>query len=150
LDRRRGYESALRDHGFEPDPSLVLPMHYGGAPFDGVARTLVQDPRPTAAFAWSDDAALRVMAEARAMGLQVPTDISVVGYDSTEVCNHTSPTLTSVGQDIPGIAAQGVAILAALMRSDAPEQSDVLVRPALCVRGSCAPAQPAGGTDHEN
>jgi len=150
LDRRRGYESALRAHGIEPDATLVLPMYHGGAPFDAVAQALRREPRPTAAFAWSDDAALRLIAEARSMALRVPTDLSVIGYDSTEVCNHTSPTLTSVSQDIPGIAARGVAMLAALMLNDAPGKSDSLVSPELCVRESCAPAPTSGGSDREN
>jgi len=125
-------------------------MYHGGAPFDAIAQALRREPRPTAVFAWSDDAALRLIGEARSMALSVPTDLSVIGYDSTEVCNHTSPTLTSVSQDIPGIAARGVAILAALMLNDAPGQGDSLVSPELCVRESCAPAPASEGVDREN
>lgn len=139
LDRLRGLKSAMREAGLEMPPEMVLEAGHAGADFAAVREALLREPRPTAVFAWSDDVALRTMAEAKAAGLRVPEDLSIIGFDSTEFCNHTSPTLTSVGQDIPGIAAAGVRMLAALIEGREDEAHSTVLPPTLCVRESTAP-----------
>ncbi len=139
LDRRRGYEETLKANGIEPRPEWTVIVPHSGAPFDAVMEVLGGVERPTAVFAWSDDVALRLMAEARNAGIRVPEDMSVVGFDSTEVCNHTHPSLTSVSQDIPRIATEGVRMLAERIegRSDGPRH--VTVEPELHIRESSGP-----------
>lgn len=139
-DRLNGFTAALADAGITQDPGLVLEVPHGGANFDAAAAVLKHRPEVTAVFAWSDDVALRAMAEARAMGMRVPEDLSVVGFDSTTVCDHVNPPLTSVGQDIPAIAEAGMRMLSELItHGDAPVQP-VVLPPTLHIRGSAGPA----------
>jgi len=140
VDRLKGFESILREHGIEPNPDWIHVVPHSGVLLDRTMEALCGDPRPTAVFAWSDDVALRLMAEARGAGLRIPEDLSVVGFDSTEVCNHTSPTLTSVSQNIPLVAAEGVRMLAERIRDNKGEGARFTVTPELHVRGSTGPA----------
>ena len=139
VDRLRGFKSALREAGCDLPPECVLEAGHAGADFEPVAHALTREPRPTAVFAWSDDVALRLMAEARALGLRTPEDLSIIGFDSTEVCNHTHPTLTSVAQDIPLIAAEGMRMLSAMIKGSAEEARSIVIPPVICVRGSTGP-----------
>ena len=142
LDRLRGFRDALREAGVELDPGLVVEMPHGAADFNAVAEILRSKPRVTAVFAWSDDVALRVITEARKLGLRVPQHLSVLGFDSTEVCDHTSPPLTSIAQNIPAIAREGVRMLSALIHGNGEEISSTVIPPDLRIRGSVAPARP--------
>lgn len=140
VDRRAGFVSVLREHGIEPNPAWILQVTHSGAPFDEALAALHDTPRPTAVFAWSDDVALRLMAEARNARIRVPDDLSVVGFDSTEICNHTSPTLTSVSQNIPLVASEGVRLLAERIRNRKGEITRFTAAPELHVRESSGPA----------
>jgi LacI family transcriptional regulator len=140
LDRLRGFEDALRNADIEPDPTLVVEMPHGAERSDVIGAALRRKPGVTAVFAWSDDAALRVIAEAREMGIRVPEDLSVMGFDSTEVCDHVTPPLTSVAQNIPAIAREGVRMLSALIQGADGEIRSTVVPPELHIRGSVVPA----------
>ncbi len=93
--------------------------------------------RPTALFALSDSVAYGVYAGCRDLGLAVPGDLSVVGFDDNPISRLLDPALTAVGWDTPGAAAA-----AAMMLVDALEGRDagpqVTVAPRLEVRDSTA------------
>jgi len=67
----------------------------------------------------------------------VPEDIAVVGFDSTETCDHTNPPLTSVRQPIETMAATALAMLANLIEGKPLPQRTLVFEPVLQVRGSC-------------
>ncbi len=140
VDRLRGFQNALHDAGCALRTDHILEAGHAGADFTPVAEALLREPRPTAVFAWSDDVALRLMAEVRNIGLRVPQDLSIIGFDSTEFCNHTHPTLTSVAQDIPLIAAEGMKMLAAMIENGSEEAHSIVIPPVLCIRESTGPA----------
>ena len=108
-------------------------------------RALLDLPeRPTAVFAASDESAAGMLEAARSLGLQLPRDLSVVGFDDTQVARLTSPPLTTVRQPLREMG--GVALRTAL-RLAADEKLDshhVELATELVVRGSTAPV-PAGG-----
>lgn len=82
LHRRDGYREALLAAGIEPDPDLEALGYFtvaGGA--EAARRLLDQPDRPTALFAESDEMAFGALATARRMGLRVPEDVAVVGFD---------------------------------------------------------------------
>lgn len=140
VDRLRGFQNALHDAGCGLRPECILEAGHAGADFSPIAEALLREPRPTGVFAWSDDVALRLMAEVRNIGLRVPQDLSIIGFDSTEFCNHTHPTLTSVAQDIPLIAAEGMKMLAAMIENGSEEAHSIVIPPVLCIRESTGPA----------
>lgn len=137
LDRWRGYVEAMREAGIEPREEWVLEMPGPLSEVKSLQELMASPNRPTALFAWSDDAAIRAMQVLREMGLRVPQDVAIIGYDSTEVCNHTDPPLTSVRQPIYEMAREGVRTLVCLMRGERPRRVARLFEPTIDVRASC-------------
>ncbi len=97
LDRRAGYELALREAGLEPDPA-----RYAEAPFTiaggshATTELLGRGMPPTAIFAACDEMAMGAMAVLRQTGLRVPEDVSVVGIDDHDAAAAVG--LTTVAQ----------------------------------------------------
>lgn len=95
----------------------------------------------TAIVCGSDVMAAGALEGVRSLGLSVPTDISVVGYDDVSWASLTSPPLTTVRQAISQMArAAVVSALGGGEQSRRPARSEVVVRPQLVVRGSTAAA----------
>ncbi|UAJ80136.1 LacI family DNA-binding transcriptional regulator [Leifsonia sp. ZF2019] len=82
-NRRLGYESALRDAGITPDPSLFRGSDFTipGGHAAAIELLAGADERPTAVFAASDEMAIGCILAARELGLTVPGDLSVIGVD---------------------------------------------------------------------
>ncbi|SCG58996.1 LacI family DNA-binding transcriptional regulator [Micromonospora inositola] len=86
LDRRRGYQAALRAAGIRPDPSLDVESQFT---IDGgnraTAELLARGEPPTAIFAACDEMAMGAMTALRDAGLRVPQDVSVIGIDDHDL-----------------------------------------------------------------
>lgn len=123
--RLSGYLEAHRDHGIAVDERLIA---NGLLSFEsGVecARRLLRQPeRPTAIFASNDDMAAGVLHVAHELGLQVPAQLSVAGYDDTPIARYVYPSLTTVRQPIRAMAGGAVQCLLHSMRPG-PESSVV-------------------------
>ena len=95
--RLEGFHAALRAHGIEPDPALEFPgdftMSVGAAAVDALLRL---DERPTALFAANDLSALGALQRARELGLSVPCDLALAGFDDIPMSQMMSPSLTTV------------------------------------------------------
>lgn len=96
-DRLKGYRRALATADLPYDPALVVSGDWmSGTGFDG-AMTLMRRPQPpTALFCANDLMALGAIEAVKQLGLQVPADVSVIGYDDQEISRHTHPPLTTV------------------------------------------------------
>lgn len=96
-ERRQGFEDALASAGIKLPRSLIAQGNYT---FEtGVAaanRLLDLSPRPTAIFASNDEMAAGVVHAARGRGMDVPRDLSVIGFDDTPIAAHMWPPLTTV------------------------------------------------------
>jgi DNA-binding LacI/PurR family transcriptional regulator len=139
VDRRTGWMSALRDAGLSPDPDLDVP---GMFTVEGGRRAMhellaLPDP-PTAVFAASDEMAFGAIAEARAAGVAVPEQLSVVGVDDHELADLFG--LTTVGQPVEeqGRAAARM-LLATLARTTTHSNEHLLLPVTLVHRSSTAP-----------
>jgi LacI family transcriptional regulator len=108
--RRVGYEQALAAAGLEVDPELVRRAAHGREPAAVLTRELLDlaDP-PTAIFAASDTQAMGVLEAADALGVGVPDDLSVVGYDDIEIARYTG--LTTIAQPLEESGAIGAHLL---------------------------------------
>ena len=142
LDKAEGSVQALAAAGIEPD-GLVAHAPFSVAGGRESLRALVRHPggRPTGVFCSSDLMAIGVLLEAAEQGLDVPGDLSVIGFDGIEATTWTQPALTTVEQPIAEIAHTAVEALKSLI--DAPEQAlpDYVFRPKLRLRASTAPPQ---------
>lgn len=104
VERVGAYQQALQDHGIPFDPGLILktPFHFGDEEYQidpGTVRTIMaMKDRPTAAFVIHDMLAIGFINMAVKLGLRVPEDISVVGFDDLKIVPYTLVPLTTVAQ----------------------------------------------------
>jgi DNA-binding LacI/PurR family transcriptional regulator len=140
--RLLGWLDALTEHGIEP--FYAQAPHYAHEQFAVAARRLLDtDQRPTAVLALTDAIAVATVQAARDMGLRVPDDLSVVGFDDSPLARQLRPSLTTVRQDFH---AKGRSAAAALTRAIEQRASGttgrvrhLLLPVELVVRDSTAP-----------
>ncbi len=136
-DRLDGYRSALRRAGVEYDPDLV---RYGDSLVGGGRRLTPEllalaDP-PTAIISGSDEQAYGVYQAARAAGLRVPQDLSVIGFDDVELCQWVSPQLTTVRQPLAEMAREATRMVIELSRDGARPARRLELATSVVVRES--------------
>lgn len=116
-----GYTDALRSTGVPVDPELIRSGDFGVASGHREATVLLgRKDRPTAIFAGSDMQALGVYQAARELGLDIPRDLSVVGYDDLPVAQWVGPTLTTVHQPLRQMAELATRLVLDLARGIQP------------------------------
>jgi LacI family transcriptional regulator len=141
--RERGFRDALSAAGVPVDEALLERGDYVGASSRDAARRLLDRPdRPTAVFAASDVSAIAVVEVARELGLEVPGDLSVAGFDNVAESALCSPPLTTVDQHIHELGARAMRMLIRLMRGEPVEEIHITLPTELVVRGSTAPPRP--------
>jgi DNA-binding LacI/PurR family transcriptional regulator len=141
--RLDGYRSALESAGLTVDNDLIV--RTGPTQEDGQAAALdlLNRPwRPTAIFASNDLQAFGVYQAARSLGLRIPADLSVVGFDDLPLAALVDPPLTTVHQPLTEMAVAATELALALGRGERPPQAGVELATTLTVRESTAP--PAG------
>jgi LacI family transcriptional regulator len=110
--RWQGYRDALADAGIGYDPALVQPGYFTyRSGLDAAERLLTLQPPPSAIFASNDDMASAVVSVAHRRGLEVPGDLSVVGFDDTSASTMVWPELTTLHQPVAEMADRAVDIL---------------------------------------
>ncbi len=140
--RLSGYRDALGRAGMDvPDERIIV----GPATIEGgiacMQRAWDDGLRPTAVLAMSDAMAVGVLHAAEELGLQIPRDLSVVGFDDIDLARYTSPPLTTVRQPVRRKGEEAVRLLLAQLDSQASAAPEQVVLPTrLIVRGTTAPA----------
>lgn len=111
LLRRQGFEEAYAVAGLpSPDPTLIRPADFSFQVAVVEARALLERPdRPTAIFACNDEMAAAVLFVANSLGLSVPRDLSVAGFDDVHISRTVWPELTTISQSYELIAELAVA-----------------------------------------
>ena len=144
--RRRGYRDAMAAAGLARQQRIVP----GGlSDEDGeraAAELFSRRSRPTAVAAFNDHCAAGLLASVRQRGVDVPAELSVVGYDDSHIAGLSTIGLTTVAQDAPALAEAALEL--ALRRTDDPAAppEEVVVPPHLVVRStSTAPRRPRRG-----
>ncbi len=119
--RLRGVELALKRHGvpFDYDRDFEACHYAEEEAYDAVVRLLMRTPDLTAIFAMGDVIAFGAMRAIYDMGLTVPDDISLVGFDGTAVSQFSVPRITSVRQNSRDLAERAVALILQALRDGA-------------------------------
>jgi len=103
--RHEGYLDAMADAGVAVDPAwIVNGDNTVASGMQGANRLLALNPRPTAIFAGNDDMAVGALMAAYAAGIQVPTQLSLAGFDDTPLSESVHPPLTTVRQPVAQMA----------------------------------------------
>jgi LacI family transcriptional regulator len=139
-DRRRGYRAALAAAGILPDPALEVESVPEITPGREAAEQLLDLPEPpTAIFAFNDNIAIGAVHAARAYGLRVPGDLSIVGFDDVEHATIVTPALTTVRQPLAEMGRTAVSLLNRLLDEQRFETLHLELATRLVVRDSTAP-----------
>jgi LacI family transcriptional regulator len=147
-ERFSGYCEALDNANITLDPNLVKP---GDFTFETGMQAgqefLDMSPRPTAIFASNDNMAAGVIIASHMRNVKVPDELSVFGFDDSELAEHIWPTMSTVRQPVRGYGAQAVESLVSKAGNRAKSSED---RPSIVelmdytfiVRGSTGPVDP--------
>jgi LacI family transcriptional regulator len=137
MERREGYHAALASAGIMPDPALEVASDFqieGG--IEAAGRLLDAAEPPTAIFAFNDNLAIGAMHAARARGLRIPDDLSIVGFDDLEWAELMTPALTTVRQPLAEMGRMAVSLLTRLLDNQRFEALHVELATRFIVRGS--------------
>ncbi|ABY35238.1 MAG TPA: LacI family transcriptional regulator [Chloroflexus aurantiacus] len=138
-DRLQGYLDAMRAAEIDIEPGYLL---RGEGTFEvGRAMTLhllelPPERRPTAIMALNDTMAIGAMAAARECGLEIGTDLAIIGFDDAPMVQYLFPPLTSVRQPIAEAGHKCVELLVSLVEGRPIEQHHILLSPSLIIRAS--------------
>lgn len=138
--RDAGYRRALRDAGLSVDPDLVRPGLYEWQTTRDSARVLLAAPdRPTAVFAANDLSAIAVIDVAREMGIRVPEDLSVIGFDDVPEASRRAQPLTTIQQPMRRLGAVAAEMVFSLLAGEPLDELHVTLPTRLVVRATTAP-----------
>jgi LacI family transcriptional regulator len=137
--RLSGYHAALAGAGVLPDAGLVAAADFKVASGREAALQLLrQAAPPTAIFAFNDSMAVGAVQAAAGLGLRVPGDLSVVGFDDTAEAENAMPALTTIRQPLAELGRTAVSLLLRQIENKRFEPLRVELETRLVVRGSTA------------
>lgn len=139
-NRKEGFERAMQHHGISTPSAYRMPGLYDlESGHKAMQQFLSLADRPTAVFCCNDEMALGAIKAVFEAGLQVPQDISVVGFDDTVFAAYVTPSLTTVRRPIEQISKEGALRLLGNIENKWSETEQVLLRTELIVRESVKP-----------
>ena len=138
-DRLHGYRAALQSAGIPIDESVEtngeFTVDFGRW---AAASLLTGDDRPTALVAANDEIAIGVIEAGRSLGLRVPDDLSVTGYDGIPQASWTTPRLTTVRQPLGDMGRMAIRMIVETARGNPPESPHIQLVTQLLVHDSTA------------
>ena len=144
--RLQGYKDGLAAAGIPLDEDLIEIGDYTTETAVICARKLLSLPdRPTAIFAANDMSAMGVYQAARELGLQIPEDLSVIGFDNLREAAYLTPPLTTIDQSLEKMGAMATEMIVKLVKGEslpihpADEGHLYKIPTQLVIRDSCAP-----------
>lgn len=139
--RRIAFQEEMLRQGMTVPDAYIVPCTYDGYTVAASLRTLLSLPiPPTAIVAGNDNIAIAVMETARELGISVPHQLSVVGFDDISASSQVTPKLTTLRQPLQAIGECAADLLMARLNNEQRDTNVVLLAPELIVRGSTAEA----------
>lgn len=137
--RVAGWQAAMEAGGFDTAALLQAGDFSYESGLSTADALLATNAPPTAIIASNDRMALAVLEAARARGIDVPADLSVISFDDTPITRFTHPPLTAVVQPIAEVTAQAVSLIIDEQAQRDPPRTAVVVPATLAIRSSTAP-----------
>lgn len=140
--RNQGYQQALRRAGAVMSPDYVIHADFSFESGAQAVRKLLALPKPpTAIFSHNDAMAIAAIKEAKALGLKVPQDLSIVGFDDIQFSQYCDPPLTTISQPRYEIGRQTMLMMLDMLKGNSVHSGSRLLETQLIIRGSAAPPQ---------
>ncbi|TYP74089.1 LacI family DNA-binding transcriptional regulator [Paenibacillus methanolicus] len=136
-ERVRGFRQTLAAAGIALDQTDVR-MSGLKESMDRALELLGRADRPTAIFCCNDMLAIGALRAAKELGLRIPRDCSIVGFDDTVLASVTDPPLTTVAQPIDRMGQAAVQVLVRLIEQPEARSERIVLPPALSIRQSSA------------
>ena len=138
-ERLEGYKKALRDFDIKIDPSLIQAVNepFIENRFYHYARALLSlNKNITAVFAGHDRIAYIIYSVAKELGIRIPDDISLVGYDDLNIPNLQSIELTTMHQPIYEMGVESMKLIMARIRGEIDKSQHIVLKSSLVERNS--------------
>jgi len=140
-DRVAGYQEALAEAGVTFDDSLLSPGNFSLDSGRDAAKQLMQLPNPpTAIFCENDEMAIGALQQLKQLGLRVPQDVSVAGFDDIAFAAYSEPPLTTIAQPAEDFGSTAVSLLIDLVEGRLGKAPKVILPFDLIERASTGPA----------
>lgn len=140
--RTQGYIQALRRSNLPVDPACIIRGDFSFATGAQALTQLMSLPQPPQAlFCHSDVLALGAMSQANRLGLRVPEDVSIVGFDDIEMARYCDPPLTTIAQPRYQIGCEATQMLLEAFQGKQVNSGSRLLESELVIRGSTASAK---------
>ncbi|MCQ4085646.1 LacI family DNA-binding transcriptional regulator [Saccharibacillus sp. JS10] len=111
-ERKLGYMDSLMAHGLTPNPTYFVQGDYSiESGYTAMNQLLDLQERPTAVFCGNDDMAIGAMNACFDRGVQIPNEISLIGFDDMTFASYTNPPLTTIHKSVSEIAEEGTRLL---------------------------------------
>ncbi len=137
--RLAGFRAALSGRGVDLDPELIVSGDFREESGRAAALALAKlENRPTAIFAANDAMAIGCLSALRELGLSVPEDVALAGFDDVPIARYLSPPLTSVRVAIAEMGERAMARLLAGLEERGAEPLEETIPAVLVVRASTA------------
>lgn len=135
--RINGYKQAFQERGLTVHEDLIAISDSSVEHAQILTKELLDLPnRPTAIIACNDVLAIGAILAAREMGLDIPRDLSITGFDNTLLSKSCDPPLTTVEQGLDKMCAQAVDLLIEEIEGKSTAKQRILVLPQLIIRKS--------------
>ena len=140
--RLEAFKSLCAERGIELAEDDVIDTEWNTELLDAY---LLAGPKHTALVCEYDQLAAQVIERATALGIRIPEDLSVVGFDSTAFCNELRPSLTSVRQPLFEMGQRAIEVLVQDMRGESESPTESIIPCGFDIRGSTAPRRAQAG-----
>ncbi len=137
-ERAKGYRLALEENGITFDPALYLEGEYSiEVGRKSMKKLMSQSPKPTAVFFGNDEMAIGGIKAAKELGMRVPEDVAVIGFDDIKFAEVMDPPLTTVAQPLHEMGKKAMEILLTLMNGQKTDQDVYTIKSEFKIRDSC-------------
>ncbi|MEW5816024.1 MAG: LacI family DNA-binding transcriptional regulator [Spirochaetota bacterium] len=139
-DRLEGFKGSLRAAGIRLRREWVVEANLTEeSGYQAMQKLLALHERPTAVFSGNDVVAYGAIQAIKDTGLNIPDDISIVGFDDDLLSRYLHPPLTSVSNPAPGLGAEAARLLLQLLKGHPVGTPNTILPTSLAVRESCKP-----------
>lgn len=136
--RLLGYHQAMHERGIGVDENMICRVEgYPTVNREPLIEWLSSPDRPTAVFAANDQIAIALYRAASDVGLKIPNDLSVIGFDNLDLSAHLDPPLTTLAQPFLEIGRQVAHVLLSRIHGESAPIRHITLPPELIIRDSC-------------
>jgi DNA-binding LacI/PurR family transcriptional regulator len=140
-DRLEGYKKALKEHNIDFDPILVkrsfAELQYEESGYTNTMDLLHLKEPPTAIFACNEAIAIGIYKACFELGLNIPDNLSVIGYDNLSFTASLNPPLTTINQKKREMGEEAAKMLLSRINGDKREPQKIIFKTELIERNSC-------------